>query len=421
MTLGKTPFIKDAGCNKMTCTVPACRNVQCYICSKNCDYKHFARKYLPEDGCCPLYDNSEDRHEKEVRKAQEEITKRVQSERPDILPGSLEITVSDTVRQDEERRRLFVEPVDPRFNRGFQLEEMAREMRERGGDHGEEMRDPAEEIEALFDRHMAVPPFDVLPELGRLPARLQEYIAGDPVFVGAHGAPRNPPRVTPHDHFEVPQQGQQGRANNPAQAATPAAPNRRNTTVRPLHQEPRPPRDFNNANRTNRAPTAIAEPPYIDPHGVLDGYALARPQATRRLLGRQSVLPIGHQSLQIQNYHEYAMPTGRLRTRGDHARVAECTQLRYQPLVLGPRGPEQPGANNGAERSSNINITRPANHGTNPEPRRHVRTGRREALSNHRNAVLASMVGGGPVTAAQANGAFLPQQAHQLTQSRRSE
>ncbi|PKK50754.1 hypothetical protein CI102_5891, partial [Trichoderma harzianum] len=34
-----TPFIKILGCNKVSCT--RCGNIQCDVCSKNCDYNHF--------------------------------------------------------------------------------------------------------------------------------------------------------------------------------------------------------------------------------------------------------------------------------------------------------------------------------------------------------------------------------------------
>lgn len=442
MALGKTPFIKDAGCNKMTCTVPTCRNVQCYICSKNCDYKHFGQKYLTIDGRCPLYDNSEDRHEEEIKKAQEECTKLVQSERPDILPGSLEINMSNNVRQDEDRRRRFVEPVHPQINRALQIQEIAREFRERiwerdEGYYEEELGDPAEEARAIFNRHLAYPPLAGPPGQEEIPEIFRGFLNHDDLYLGPRQAQRNPPLVTPPESVEVPQQGQtqpQGRANNHAQAATPAAPNvidapgQRNVflgTARPIHQEPRPPRDVNNANGTNRAPAAIAEPPFIDAQRVFEEYALARSPARRHLLGTQPVLPIGHQSLQMQNYNEYALRTGRLRTRGDHARVAERAQLlqdapNRQPVASALREPEQAGANNGAE-WNNASITRPANHGTNPEPPYYERTGRREALSNRRSGVLTRMMGGGPITAAQANGDFLPQQAHQPPQNQHSE
>ncbi|KAH6950995.1 hypothetical protein BKA56DRAFT_438290, partial [Ilyonectria sp. MPI-CAGE-AT-0026] len=36
-----TPFVKEGGCHKMTCSVQECRNVQCYVCPENCDYSHF--------------------------------------------------------------------------------------------------------------------------------------------------------------------------------------------------------------------------------------------------------------------------------------------------------------------------------------------------------------------------------------------
>ena len=36
-----TPFVKDEGCNKMTCTRNGCFNIQCYVCSKSCSYDHF--------------------------------------------------------------------------------------------------------------------------------------------------------------------------------------------------------------------------------------------------------------------------------------------------------------------------------------------------------------------------------------------
>ncbi|EHK17917.1 uncharacterized protein TRIVIDRAFT_44742, partial [Trichoderma virens Gv29-8] len=34
-----TPFIKSVGCNKVSCT--RCGNIQCDVCSENCDYTHF--------------------------------------------------------------------------------------------------------------------------------------------------------------------------------------------------------------------------------------------------------------------------------------------------------------------------------------------------------------------------------------------
>lgn len=60
-----TPFIKDFGCNKMICT--KCSNIQCYICSKSCDYQHFNDSSRGgKAGNCPLFDGDngvEQRHE----------------------------------------------------------------------------------------------------------------------------------------------------------------------------------------------------------------------------------------------------------------------------------------------------------------------------------------------------------------------
>ena len=105
--VGKTPFMKESGCNKMTCPKPACRNVQCYICSKNCDYNHFAERHKRPGIKCPLYDEGhiDNLHDQEMKRAQEETTKAVQAERPDIDPHRLEILMSDKVKEDDERRR----------------------------------------------------------------------------------------------------------------------------------------------------------------------------------------------------------------------------------------------------------------------------------------------------------------------------
>ncbi|CAI0652538.1 unnamed protein product [Colletotrichum noveboracense] len=73
-----TPFIKETGCNKMTCTRLGCRNVQCYVCSKSCDYSHFDDSSRGgKKGNCPLFEKTEVRHEKEVRKAEEDARQKV--------------------------------------------------------------------------------------------------------------------------------------------------------------------------------------------------------------------------------------------------------------------------------------------------------------------------------------------------------
>ncbi|RBR17890.1 uncharacterized protein FIESC28_06329 [Fusarium coffeatum] len=100
-----TPFIKEDGCNKMTCSKPGCRNVQCYVCSKSCGYNHFDR---PERGGkagnCPLFDNVVERHVREVEKAEEETKQKVLEENPDLEPELLDLSFSSNVKKDEDRR-----------------------------------------------------------------------------------------------------------------------------------------------------------------------------------------------------------------------------------------------------------------------------------------------------------------------------
>ncbi|SPQ25453.1 a2e277b0-81af-4a53-a16e-2c799d662269 [Thermothielavioides terrestris] len=101
-----TPFIKENGCNKMVCTRNGCNNVQCYVCSQSCDYTHFndpSRGGKP--GNCPLFDNVEERHEKEVRAAEEQARKAAAEQNPDIDAELLKINFSERVKQDDERRK----------------------------------------------------------------------------------------------------------------------------------------------------------------------------------------------------------------------------------------------------------------------------------------------------------------------------
>ncbi|XPS98048.1 RBR-type E3 ubiquitin transferase [Ascochyta lentis] len=95
------PFVKDHGCNKMSCT--HCGNKQCYICSKNVNnYEHFGDV---NKGRCALHDNVEDVHEQEVKKAAEEAMAKVKAENPTLSDADLMVEVSDRVKQAELARR----------------------------------------------------------------------------------------------------------------------------------------------------------------------------------------------------------------------------------------------------------------------------------------------------------------------------
>ncbi|KFX99740.1 hypothetical protein O988_03675 [Pseudogymnoascus sp. VKM F-3808] len=99
----KGPFIKEDGCNKMNCP---CGNIQCYVCSKSCQYNHFDdERRGGKAGNCPLFDDVNKRHEEETKRAEEEVVEKLRREHPEVAPEDLEIKVSDTVKADEARRR----------------------------------------------------------------------------------------------------------------------------------------------------------------------------------------------------------------------------------------------------------------------------------------------------------------------------
>ncbi|KAF4967919.1 hypothetical protein FSARC_4612 [Fusarium sarcochroum] len=101
-----TPFIKESGCNKMTCTRKGCRNVQCYVCSKSCDYQHFNDVHRGgKKGNCPLFESVEERHENEVKEAEKAAKKKVLEENPDLEADLLDFNMSDDVKKDDLRRR----------------------------------------------------------------------------------------------------------------------------------------------------------------------------------------------------------------------------------------------------------------------------------------------------------------------------
>ncbi|KAI6909951.1 hypothetical protein KC318_g4230 [Hortaea werneckii] len=100
----KKHFIKEYGCNKMTC--PSCRNMQCYCCSQTLkDYEHFDQAPLGSSRRngkkCPLYDDVERRHEREVKQAEEAAKKQLMEDNPDLTAEDLEIKISDRLKQAE--------------------------------------------------------------------------------------------------------------------------------------------------------------------------------------------------------------------------------------------------------------------------------------------------------------------------------
>jgi len=102
----KNKYIKEFGCNKMMCT--RCMSIQCYVCSKDITkdgYAHFnesARGGRP--GQCPLFDNTEQRHDEDVKKAEQKALEKVRAENPGFSEEELKVKVSDAVEKNERER-----------------------------------------------------------------------------------------------------------------------------------------------------------------------------------------------------------------------------------------------------------------------------------------------------------------------------
>ncbi|CAL3962936.1 unnamed protein product [Diplocarpon coronariae] len=106
-----TPFVKEEGCNKMTCTSNGCRNIQCYVCHKSCDYSHFNDQNRGgKVGNCPLFESAEKRHDEEVTRAEKEILDQVLAAHPQYTIDDLKIKMSEDVKRDDENRKAL----DPR-------------------------------------------------------------------------------------------------------------------------------------------------------------------------------------------------------------------------------------------------------------------------------------------------------------------
>lgn len=106
----KTRFIKEYGCNKMTC--PTCSNLQCYVCSESLhNYDHFDPGRVPGQSKastastkCPLYDNVEERHAREVKEAEAAARAKIVQEDPNVNADRLAVKMSDAVHKAEAER-----------------------------------------------------------------------------------------------------------------------------------------------------------------------------------------------------------------------------------------------------------------------------------------------------------------------------
>ncbi|KAK5651009.1 hypothetical protein OQA88_2405 [Cercophora sp. LCS_1] len=112
----------------MVCTAPNCGNIQCYVCSKSCNgYDHFDD--LNRGGSksnCPLFDNQEERHDREVRAAEESARRLAKEEDPNVdanmLAISYQISVDEQKRRNPNQRHGTPQP--PGVNMGFERMEL---------------------------------------------------------------------------------------------------------------------------------------------------------------------------------------------------------------------------------------------------------------------------------------------------------
>ncbi|KAM3080538.1 hypothetical protein ACMFMG_005482 [Clarireedia jacksonii] len=102
-----TPFVKEAGCNKMECVAAGCGNIQCYVCSVSCkNYDHFNEVGKGgKSGNCPLFDDVEERHNADVGKAEKEAIEKIRTEHPEVTEEHLKATVMENVLKDDGRRK----------------------------------------------------------------------------------------------------------------------------------------------------------------------------------------------------------------------------------------------------------------------------------------------------------------------------
>lgn len=193
-------------------TCPSCGNLQCYVCSESLkDYNHFDQgPGGPNRGGsknCPLYDNVEERHEREVKAAEEAARAQAIEENPDVSADDLQIKVSDAVSKATEDRIRRAGGVgggpQPGFGGLFRMPLHRRRARVPYDADEDEGFDNDEEIAlndrlALNERLNGVQHAARLPRIARVAERYRRMNLQEGVRVPAvHRPLPQPPRMQP--------------------------------------------------------------------------------------------------------------------------------------------------------------------------------------------------------------------------------
>ena len=104
----KVRILKEEGCNKVICT--SCHAALCDVCGQDITkvmYNHFddTQRRAPSGliikpgGKCPLYDESNDRKDRQVEAAEKEALDRVRAEHPEISEDDLKIKFAKDIQQ----------------------------------------------------------------------------------------------------------------------------------------------------------------------------------------------------------------------------------------------------------------------------------------------------------------------------------
>ncbi|KAJ3490885.1 hypothetical protein NLJ89_g11396 [Agrocybe chaxingu] len=117
-------FVKDAGCNKMTC--PHCRTLSCYVCRKVINgYEHFNQtpagrpSTSQNDGKCLLWDQVEERHAAEVKAAAEKALADWKRDHPDVDEENVKVDIPKAAPQPAPAAAVQAVVLPPGYNIAF--------------------------------------------------------------------------------------------------------------------------------------------------------------------------------------------------------------------------------------------------------------------------------------------------------------